>query len=986
MKYATFFTCISVFLLFSCTDSEKKVTNYVDPFIGTAAHGHVYPGATMPFGMVQLSPDTRKDNWDACSGYHYSDSSIMGFSHTHLSGTGCGDYGDIRFMPTTGAIQLDPGTEKNPESGYRSRFSHKNENASPGFYAVKLDDYDIAVELTTSYRTGFHKYNFPKSDQSNVIIDLVEGATSDQINELWVEFVSDNEIQGLRRTEGWAHDQFIFFNAVFSKPFKSFGIASDGEKTTKLKKVSGKDVKAWVTFDTSAGQEVLVKVGISAVSTEGAKNNREKEIPGWDFEQVKTTANQAWLDELGRITVEDNDEDRKTVFYTALYHALLSPNLYTDFDGKYRGHDMEIHEADGFNMYTVFSLWDTFRAEHPLLTIIDQKRTNDFINSMLAQYEQGGLLPVWELAANETNCMIGYHAVPVIADAYMKGIRGYNSQKALDACIKSAMQDHFGLEFYKKKGYIPSSDESESVSRTLEYAYDDWCIAQIAKAMGRESDYETFIKRAQNYKNIFDPETKFMRAKINESWFKPFDPSEVNFNYTEANAWQYSFFVPQDVSGLMALVGGPDSLSKKLDELFSVSSKTTGRDQSDITGLIGQYAHGNEPSHHMAYLYNYAGRAWKSQEVSRKIIDDLYNSKPDGLCGNEDCGQMSAWYVLSAMGFYPVTPGSDIYAIGSPVFEKVTLNLENGKQFVIETSHNSKGNKYIHSAFLNDEPYTKSFINHQQIMDGGDILFKMWKKPNKKWGTGQENIPVSAISDHLIVPVPFVKLGEKVFHNAETIGFADLDPTVSIDYLNQTNDDMNEFLKYTLPFQINSSVNLVASAMNADKEKSYDIQATFTKIPEGRTISIKYPYANQYNAGGDVALIDFLRGSSNFRTGVWQGYEGVDLEAIVDLGKTEKIGKLTTGFLQDVNAWVFMPERVEYFFSDDGKNFRNTGFVENTVAEDDWRVQTKDFTFGFSPIKARFIKVIAKNRGVCPGWHKGAGNPAWLFADEIVIE
>jgi predicted alpha-1,2-mannosidase len=980
------FLNLSFIFLLSCNNPKSELTTYVDPFIGTDAHGHVYPGAALPFGMVQLSPDTRKDNWDACSGYHYSDSTIMGFSHTHLSGTGVGDYGDIRFMPTTGEIQLDPGTEENPESGYRSRFSHKSEKATPGFYSVKLEDYDIAVELTTAYRTGFHKYIFPKSDESNIIIDLTEGVTSDRITELWIEFASDTEIRGLRRTEGWARDQYVFFNAEFSMPFKSFGISVNGEKQEGLKKAEGKNIKAWVTFDTKKTEEVLAKVGISAVSADGAKNNRINEITGWDFEQVKIAANQAWLDELSRITVESKDENRKAVFYTALYHALLNPNLYSDFDGKYRGHDMQIHQADGFNMYTVFSLWDTFRAAHPLFTIIDQKRTNDFINSMLAHYEQGGLLPVWELAANETNCMIGYHAIPVIVDAYIKGINGYNAEKALDACIKSASQNQFGLEFYKTKGYIPASEESESVSKTLEYAYDDWCIAQFAKALNRENDYQTFIKRGQNYKNIFDPETKFMRAKTNESWFKPFDPAEVNFNYTEANSWQYSFFVPQDISGLMELLGGSDSLAKRLDQLFSVSSETTGRQQSDITGLIGQYAHGNEPSHHMAYLYNYAGKPWKAQETVRKIMDELYHTNPDGLCGNEDCGQMSAWYVLSAMGFYPVTPGSNIYSIGSPVFDKVTLNLENGKQFIIKAKGNSTENKYIQAATHNENGYSKSFFTHADIMAGGNLTFEMGNNPNQSWGTGDGNIPVSAINDHLISSVPFVKSGEKVFHQQQNVEFASIDPSATIEYFSETKNSKSEILKYSEPIQVNNSVKMTAFARNAAGEESFKITAEFTKIPEGRTISIKNPYKNQYSAGGDIALIDFLRGSSNFRTGVWQGYEGVDVEAVIDLGKSEKISKLTTGFLQDINAWVFMPLSVEYLISDDGKTFKKVGLAENTVAENDWNTQTKDFTISFKPQNTRFIKMIGKNRGVCPAWHKGAGNPAWLFADEVVIE
>ncbi len=985
MKYSKIFLFLATLSLMAC-DRTPDLAEYVDPLIGTDAHGHVYPGAATPFGMVQLSPDTRKDSWDGCSGYHYSDSTIMGFSHTHLSGTGVGDYGDIRFMPTVGEIQLDPGTEADPESGYRSRFSHDLEEATAGFYEVELEDYDIEVELTCTPRAGFHEYEFPETDQANVIIDLTEGVTSDIILNLWIEVVSDTEIQGMRQTQGWSKNQYVFFNAEFSKPFKEYGISLDGNSVDAAGRISGKDVKAWVRFDTDDDEDVLVKVGISAVNAEGAKNNREKEIPHWDFEKIATQAREAWNNELARIEIDDPDDDSKTVFYTALYHALLAPNLYSDVDGKYRGHDNNIHQTDGFDMYTVFSLWDTFRAAHPLFTLIDQKRTNDFINTMIKQYEQGGLLPVWELAANETNCMIGYHSVPVIVDAYMKGIRGYDVERALDACIKSAMQDQFGLDSYKRKGYIPSDEESESVSKTLEYAYDDWCIAMLADKLGRVDDYEQFIKRAQYYKNIYDPESGFMRAKANETWFSPFDPSEVNFNYTEANSWQYSFFVPQDVSGLMNLLGGPDKMVNRLDELFSVSSETTGRHQSDITGLIGQYAHGNEPSHHMAYLYNYAGQPWKTQEVVKKIINELYTSMPDGLCGNEDCGQMSAWYVLSAMGFYPVTPGSNIYAIGSPVFEEVILNFENGNEFEIEAENLSIDNIYIQSATLNGEEYTKSFITHSTLMAGGELVLEMGDQPNKDWGTQRGDFPVSEITEHLITPVPFVKTGDKVFFDGQIVELGCADAGAQIRYVHDEKTGKVPFQLYEGPIQVTETSTVFAFAKSKNKENSHEVDALFLKIPKGRKITIKNTYANQYNAGGDLALIDYQRGGNNFRTGNWQGYEGVNLEAVIELEKSTVVSKLSTGFLQDINAWIFMPKWVEYSVSSDGKYFTKLGTVKNTIAEDDWDEQAQDFTLKFKPQPVRYIKVIAKNRGICPEGHKGAGNAAWIFADEVVIE
>jgi hypothetical protein len=580
--------------------------------------------------------------------------------------------------------------------------------------------------------------------------------------------------------------------------------------------------------------------------------------------------------------------------------------------------------------------------------------------------------------------MIGYHAVPVIADAYMKGIKNYDTALALEACIASAMQDHFGLEWYKKKGYIPSDKESESVSKTLEYAYDDWCIAQMAQAMGKEEVYQTFIERAQNYKNIFDPETKFMRAKLNESWFSPFDPWEVNFNYTEANAWQYSYYVPQDVSGLMQLMGGSDSLALRLDMLFTARTETSGRQQSDITGLIGQYAHGNEPSHHTAYLYNYCGQPWKAQELSRQVMQQLYTTAPDGLCGNEDCGQMSAWYVMSALGFYSVTPASNIYAIGSPIFDKVIIHLENGSEFTIEAENQSPDHYYIQTASYNGKLWAKSFLTHSQIENGGYLKFEMGKSPNKTWGTGAGELPVSAINDYPITPVPFVAAGNKVFFDQQEIILKCIDPEAEITYVSDASSDT---LKYSdKPYLISGDTKLAAKAHSPGKKESYGIDASFLKIESGRSVSVKYPYANQYNAGGDLALIDYQRGGNDFKTGAWQGYQENDLEAIIDLGKTKTIRELSTGFFQDINAWIFMPDYVEYYYSLDGKSFKKLGKVKSPVAENDWDAQSHDFRLLFSPLNARYIKVLGKSKGMCPDWHKGAGNPCWIFADEVVIK
>ncbi len=604
---------------------------------------------------------------------------------------------------------------------------------------------------------------------------------------------------------------------------------------------------------------------------------------------------------------------------------------------------------------------------------------------MIAQYKQGGRLPVWELAANETECMIGYHSVPVIVDAYMKGIRDFDAEKAFEAMKHSADMDHFGLKSYKEYGYIPAEDEAESVSKTLEYAYDDWCIAIMAKALGKDDDYKRFMERAQSYKNIFDPSTGFMRAKMNGQWFEPFDPREVNFNYTEANAWQYSFFVPQDVGGLMQMMGGNEKFAEKLDQLFSVSSETTGSDQSDITGMIGQYAHGNEPSHHMAYLYNYAGQPWKTQQKARQIMDELYTDKPDGLCGNEDCGQMSAWYVLSAMGYYPVTPGNQEYAIGSPLFDKASLNLENGKSFTIQVKRDSPKSIYIQSAELNGENYPKSFLTQDVIMKGGNLVLTMGDEPNQTWGTGEGNIPVSSITDQLITPVPYIVKGKRTFTDTTTIALGSITPGSEIFYTIDGSDPSGKSMKYETPFTLDKTTTLKVIAVKQGMPDSRTIKSEFNKIPVGRKITLNTRYVERYSAGGDLALIDFIRGSTNFRTGAWQGYQGDNLDAVIDLGSIQLIGKVETGFLQDAGAWIFFPEKVDYYVSNDGKNFQHTGTVNNDVSQKDMEVQIKNFDMNFAT-KARYIKVVAKNIGVCPEWHWGAGQKAWIFADEIMIK
>jgi len=955
---------------------EKRAVDFINPFIGTGGHGHTYPGVSLPFGMVRLSPDTRLEGWDGCSGYHYSDSIIYGFTHTHLSGTGCSDYGDILFMPTNGDLKW-----KN--SDYASEFSHKNEIAKAGYYSVLLQKYDIKAELTATLRSGFHRYIFNENKQSNIIVDLKH---RDKVIDSYLKIVNSNEIEGYRRSEAWAADQQVFFVAKFSKNFKKHEIALNDSSFGAIKEVKGNGLKAYFTFAIDDNDTLLVKVGISAVSIKNARNNLNKEIQDWDFDKIVKQAESSWNTELSKIEVEGGTEKQKTIFYTSLYHAFLSPNIYSDINGDYRGRDFKIHN-DNFDFYTVFSLWDTYRATHPLFTITQQKRTIDFIKTFIKQYEQGGLLPVWELSSNETGCMIGYHAVPVIVDAYIKGIRGFDVEKAYTAIKASAEQDKLGLNSYKKYGIIYANQEGESVSKLLEYAYDDWCIAQMAKALNKTDDYKYYIERAQSYKNLLDPSTGFIRARMQNFWFSPFDPSEVNFNYTEANAWQYSFYVPQDIENFMNYHGGKEKFSDKIDCLFNASSKTTGREQADITGLIGQYAHGNEPSHHIAYLYNFAGKPWKTQQMVSKICKEMYTDKPDGLCGNEDCGQMSAWYVMSVLGFYPVTPGTDYYVIGTPMFKKITLNLENGKKFVIKANNISDKNFYIKSAKLNGRDYKKSYISHSEIIKGGELTFEMSSTSPKKWGVGNENLPKTSINEHIITPMPFIAEGKPTFVNEQTIKLGCLEKDAKIFYTTEGSIPTNLSKQYSSPFTIKETSVIKAIAYREGYPESKVMISEVFKIPEGRQINIKYPYANQYSAGGDMALLDMIKGGENFKTGTWQGYEGVDLYATIKLKNNQFLKEISIGFLQDIDSWIFFPSKVEFWISNDGSNFTLIDTQVNTTPINKKGVIIKNFiSKNVKGKKADYVRIIATNIKTCPSWHLGAGGKAWIFADEITIK
>ena len=917
-------------MLFSFIAIGQNFHQYVNPMIGTGGHGHTYPGATVPFGMVQLSPDTRIDgSWDGCSGYHYSDNVIYGFSHTHLNGTGVSDYGDILLMPTMGEPSLD-------SKVYSSTFSHNNEKASAGFYSVKLDKNNIDVRLTSSTRVGFHEYTFNESGLANIILDLNH---RDKLLEGRIRVIDDKTIEVLRRSEAWARDQYIYARIEFNVPVKIGKVKGENTKLEGL--YIGTEVAISFSKHVKKGEKILVKVSLSSTSDEGARLN-SSEIKDWDFEKVKQDAEQLWNKQLSKIEVTEFDKDKLTIFYTALYHTMVQPNIAQDIDGKYRGRDNQIHIAEGFEYYSVFSLWDTFRAAHPLYTLIEKKRTADFINTFLKQYEQGGRLPVWELSSNETDCMIGFHSVSVMADAMAKGISGFDYEKAFEAAKHSAMMDHLGLDAYKRQGFISMDDEHESVSKTLEYAYDDWCIAQMAMILNKKEDYEYFMKRSQSWKNVFDWNTGFVRPKKNGGWDKPFDPREINNNFTEGNSWQYSFFVPQDIPEMINAYGGNEKFEAKLDEMFNAESKTTGREQVDVTGLIGQYAHGNEPSHHMAYLYNYIGKPEKTKSKVHYILDNFYKNAPDGLIGNEDCGQMSAWYVLSSMGIYAVTPGKAEWIETEPLFENIKVNLEDDSSELIT-------------------------VESVDWRLGIQMTKYNWIKPKLT---------------ESIVPVPIIQAESKSFQDKMKIEIIS-NSNETIYYRTSFEHDIQRYLS---PIEIDKSCTVYAQTIRNHSERSKEISAQFFKKPNNYTIDIKSTYNPQYHAGGSDGLLDGIFGTTNWRKGDWQGYQGQDFEGIVDLQEPKSISEIHSNYLQDQRSWIVMPTKVEYYTSIDNINFTLVTTISNDVNPKQEENSIKDFSYTTKPINARYVKVKAYNFGKLPEWHQGFGGDAFIFIDEITIK
>ncbi|WP_294281231.1 GH92 family glycosyl hydrolase [uncultured Chryseobacterium sp.] len=916
---------------------SQNYAQYVNPFIGTGGHGHTFPGAIVPFGMVQLSPDTRIDgSWDGCSGYHYSDAVIYGFSHTHLNGTGVSDYGDIMLMPTMGKAGLNP-------KEYSSAFSHKNEKASAGFYSVKLDKNNIDVRLTTTKRVGYHEYTFNNAGTANIILDLNH---RDKLLEGEVKVIDAKTIEVFRRSSAWATNQYIYARIEFSKPMAVSRKEVNGSQDSNI--YTGTRLALAFSAKVKKGEKINVKVALSPTGYEGAGKNMLEEGQSNDFEKIRKQASADWNKELSKIEVKSADKNKLAIFYTALYHVFTQPNINMDADGKYRGRDNKFYMAKGFDYYTVFSLWDTFRGAHPLMTLIDRKRTADFINTFIRQYEQGGKLPVWELASNETECMIGYHAVSVIADAMAKGIKGFDYEKAFEASRHSAMLDIFGLNAYKQNNYISIDDEHESVSKTVEYAYDDWCIAQMAKILGKKEDYQYFMKRSQNWKNLYNPENGFIQPRKNGNWYQPFDPREVNNNYTEGNSWHYSYSVQQDIPGLIAAHGGKEKFEQFIDAIFAAPDTTTGREQVDITGLMGQYAQGNEPSHHIAYLYNYVGKPEKTDEKIKYILDHLYKNAPDGLIGNEDCGQMSAWYILSALGIYSVTPGLPEWQTTKPYFDEVKIHLEDGTTRTIT-------------------PNT-----------GRDELSKV----------GFENVSAFKDLKYDALTASPVIAADRLFDFSTKVTITPLNPGDKIYYMTLDEGDANvrkTFKAYKEPFTINKTT-MVSAYAERNGEKSSITTANFNRRPNYWDITVNATMNPQYTAGGKLALIDGIHGDVNWRKGEWQGYQGQNFEAVIDFKSPQDMNQLSSTYLQDSRAWILMPKRVEYYASMNGKDYILLSTVNNTVDPKDETVQVKDFSADILPTQARYLKVKAYYYGKLPEWHQGAGGEAYIFIDEISVK
>lgn len=953
-------------LLPALAGAQFDPLRYVNPFIGTGGHGHTYPGATAPFGMVQLSPDTRLDGWDGCSGYHYDDSIIYGFSHTHLSGTGVSDYGDLLLMPAL------KGPDTRQDYSYKAAFSHQDEQASPAWYRVKLKN-GITTTLTATTFSGYHHYDFPAVDTQWVVLRFDH---RDQTTAARLQQSGKRTFSGYRHSQAWATDQKLFFYLEFDadvvvldergQPFKG------GQP--------GKEV--W--FRLTGKSKVQLKMSLSGVDEAGAMLNHGQ--TAFNFAAAYAQSRDAWQRELTKIEVSgDSTQLRK--FYTALYHTQIVPNRFSDADGWYRGQDGRLFEARNHTQYTVFSLWDTYRAAHPLYTLIDEARTQDYLQSFLRMYEQAGHLPVWELAGNETWCMIGYHSASVITDAVMKGLVDSTlARKLLQAMVATAEADRYGLSTYRKKGYLEITDEHESVSKTLEYAYNDWCVAVLADYLGEKTLAKKHGYRSRAWVNMLDPATGLMRPRSNGGFITPFDPREVNNHFTEANSWQYSFYVPHDIAGYKGILGEA-RMKRLLDSLFTENPTTTGRNQADITGLIGQYAHGNEPSHHMAYLYHSLGMPHRSQELVNAICDTLYHDAPDGLSGNEDCGQMSAWLVMSSLGIYPISPGNVNYALIAPAFSSAKVKLASGKSFVF--SKTGQGN-YVQSVDLNGRDWPNNYLPHDSLRQGGILVFRMGNGPSK-WGTAAQNRWISD-SKQLLLPAPVISAPAVSFYDSMWVSWTPI-PGRQIRYSLDGSDPLRGEIARDNKLLIRENTRMrMVQVLPAGQGKAYafasdESLAEFNRIP--RRIQLRWSPAPkaEYQAGGPLTLVDGLMGDAAWRKGRWVGWEGKDVDLVLDLGSQQDVKAVYGSFVQDSKPWILFPKAMEVYGSTDGKNYELLFKQEVAVDGLDERVQTRRIGQQLAAAgQFRYLKVKLYHYGKLPERHLGYPNAAYIFMDEVVVE
>ena len=950
----------------------------VNPFIGTGGHGHTYPGATTPFGMVQLSPDSRFDGWDGCGGYHFTDDRIYGFSHTHLQGTGVSDYGDVLFAPCT---QFLPGkTDWKDRAG--SAVDKNSERAWAGYYGVDLVDQRLTAELTATPRVGIHRYTLAERDTFTLVINL---AYRDELVEYSIYPLDDSTLVGHRISKAWAEEQHVYFAARFSSPFTwrdqleetvDIGFSPDGTRLQELRYVPV------FAADFGVIDGLTARVAISGVDTNGALMNLLSEAPHGDFDRYRAAAEALWDDALARITVEGGTETERRIFATSLYHCMTTPNLASDVDGRYRGGDLAVHSlapGDG-NHYSVFSLWDTFRALHPLLNWIEPERSRDFVRTMLRFADESGGLPVWELAGNETGCMIGYHSVPVIADAHAWGIRGFDGKRALQWMVQAADSAHLGLPAYAKFGYIPSEVEPESVSKTLEYAFDDACISWYATDVGATDVAERFRLRALNYRNLMHPTSGFFQPRRGGAWVEDFDPCEVNFNFTEANGWQYGCFVPHDAAGFARLLGGPEALGVRLDSLFFTTATVRGRHQADITGLIGQYAHGNEPSHHAAFMYAFSDRPERMVPLVQQIRRDLYADAPDGLSGNEDCGQMSAWYVWTALGLYPLAPGAGQAVVAFPAFDRITVRPRSGTPLDIARSGSGAHITYR----LNSQGSNSShFVSYPSLTTSQSMMFEAQTRPaSSPSEVHHRTMAMKPWDDQNFAAAPGLDAPRTYRGRSVDVTVSHLEPDARLE-LALGPDGRWKSIRPGVHSLAHSGELRVRATLPSGA--SHEIRHTVRRMEH--TVSASYPgptYDHQYTAGGDQALVDGLFGSTEFRTGEWQGFPGRPCDVVLDLGRTEDLSGVRLGALHDTRPWIFLPRSVEVWTSADGVAWTPAGKAGHDVPAEQPGSQVLRIEVPFRA-RARYVRVVAEPFGPLPDWHLSAGEPAWLFVDEIEV-